>query len=719
MARLPQGPAPRAGLGASGPFTGGPLPEGTRGGPTSTKDIEASVNPHLLALAPAGRLAHCREAWRLLTHDAWVLQTIQGYKLEFTQVPPIQESHSVPTRGHSNQVCEAVSELVKKGAVSQVSPSEVKFLSPFFVVPKKGNKVRPILDLRQLNESVEQNHFKMEGWHSVRDLIQQGDSMIRIDLKDAYLSVPICRQDRPWLGFQEGDRVYRWNVLPFGLRSAPRVFTKLLKPVAAYLRSKGLRIVMFLDDILVMDQSPSLLANQGCLIVNLLQNLGFAVNLEKSVLTPAQDLLFLGLSIDSRRLTLELPGEKLANLLDHLQQRLEQQRITARQVASLAGQLNACLMVLPEGSFYIRNLQTDLRRALQRGTYTTTLTLSRDTRQDLAWWIRALRKTPRGQIKTPPVVQTIQSDSSLQGWGACSEGWTIGHHWTPLQSTWHINVLELMAAFLALQALAKNVSRGSILLELDNTAAVAAINRRGSSCSPQLTRIAHELWSWCWARGISVRAQHIPGHMNTEADQASRRVMDASSWKLCPFTFSRVNCLWGPVHTDLFADFSNHQVRHYYSWKPDPQAAAVDALSQDWTGQGLYAFPPFSLVSRCIAKLQTSNSPLILVAPVWPSQPWYASLLHHSFEEPRLLPQSHDLLRSHDGQVHPMLSTGSLTLAAWRLTNSSKHIANFRSRLHTSLRHHGGGEHSSPTPLAGAGGNAGAIQGLLIPFLPL
>ncbi|KAG0432867.1 hypothetical protein HPB47_020446 [Ixodes persulcatus] len=252
----------------------------------------------------------------------------------------------------------------------------------------------------------------------------------------------------------------------------------------------------------------------------------------------------------------------------------------------------------------------------------------------------------------------------------------------------------------------KEWSRGSILLELDNTAAVAAINRRGSSCSPQLTRIAHELWSWCWARGISVRAQHIPGHMNTEADQASRRVMDASSWKLCPFTFSRVNCLWGPVHTDLFADFSNHQVRHYYSWKPDPQAAAVDALSQDWTGQGLYAFPPFSLVSRCIAKLQTSNSPLILVAPVWPSQPWYASLLHHSFEEPRLLPQSHDLLRSHDGQVHPMLSTGSLTLAAWRLTNSSKHIANFRSRLHTSSRHHGGGEHSSPTPLAGAGGEA-------------
>ncbi|XP_042143214.1 uncharacterized protein LOC121833742 isoform X2 [Ixodes scapularis] len=450
-ARLPQGPVPRAGVWAGSPFTGGPLPEATRGGPTSARDIEATVSPHLLALPPAGRLAYCREAWRLLTHDAWVLQTTQGYKLEFAQVPAIQGLHNVPTRGQSNQVREAVSELVRKGAVSRVPPSEVKFLSPFFIVPKKDNKMRPILDLRQLNESVQHNHFKMEGWHSVRDLIQQGDSMIRIDLKDAYLSVPICHQDRPWLGFREGDRVYRWNVLPFGLRSAPRVFTKLLKPVAAYLRSKGLRIVMFLDDILVMDQSPSLLANQGHLIVNLLQNLGFAVNLEKSVLTPARDLLFLGLSIDSRRLTLELPGEKLANPLDHLQQRLEQPVISARQVASLAGQLNACLMVLPEGSFYIRNLQTDLRRALQRGTYTTTLTLSRDTRQDLAWWIRALRKTPRDQIKTPPVVQTIQSDSSLKGWGACSEGWTIGHHWTPLQSTWHINALELMAAFLALQ----------------------------------------------------------------------------------------------------------------------------------------------------------------------------------------------------------------------------------------------------------------------------
>ncbi|CAN7946271.1 unnamed protein product, partial [Ixodes hexagonus] len=171
--------------------------------------------------------------------------------------------------------------------------------------------------------------------------------------------------------------------------------------------------------------------------------------------------------------------------------------------------------------------------------------------------------------------------------------------------------------------------------------------------------------------GISVRAQHIPGHTNTSADQASRRVMDASSWKLCPQIFHRINCRWGPIHTDLFADFSNYQVRHYYSWKPDPLAAAVDALSQDWTGQGLYAFPPFSLVSRCIAKLQTSKSPLILVAPVWPSQPWYASLLHHSYEEPRLIPHSHHLLCSHDGQAHPMLNSGSLALAVWRLSSSS------------------------------------------------
>ncbi|EEC01214.1 hypothetical protein IscW_ISCW000383 [Ixodes scapularis] len=198
-------------------------------------------------------------------------------------------------------------------------------------------------------------------------------------------------------------------------------------------------------------------------------------------------------------------------------------------------------------------------------------------------------------------------------------------------------------------------------------AAEPAAKRPRSSAAPRTSAQSRSGGQQPFHRGPPFLRLHEGAYLHQghrDKYQASRRVMDASSWKLCPFTFSRVNFLWGPVHMDLFADFSNHQVRHYYSWKPDPQAAAVDALSHDGTGQGLYAFPPFSLVSRCIAKLQTSNSLLILVAPVRPSQPWYASLLYHSYEEPRLLPQSHDLLRSHDGQVHPMLSTGTLILAA-------------------------------------------------------
>ncbi|KAM7313875.1 hypothetical protein ISCGN_003662 [Ixodes scapularis] len=74
-----------------------------------------------------------------------------------------------------------------------------------------------------------------------------------------------------------------------------------------------------------------------------------------------------------------------------------------------------------------------------------------------------------------------------------------------------------------IQALTKKVPQGSILLELDQTAAVAAINRRGRPCSPELARTAHEIWSWCWARRISFRALHNPGRTNTGADQASRR----------------------------------------------------------------------------------------------------------------------------------------------------------------------------------------------------
>lgn len=62
---------------------------------------------------------------------------------------------------------------------------------------------------------------------------------------------------RKYLRFQFDRRLYQFTVLPFGLCTAPYVFTKILKPIVASLRSKGLKSVIYLDDCLLISESYS------------------------------------------------------------------------------------------------------------------------------------------------------------------------------------------------------------------------------------------------------------------------------------------------------------------------------------------------------------------------------------------------------------------------------------------------------------------------------
>ncbi|KZR99751.1 Uncharacterized protein APZ42_004269, partial [Daphnia magna] len=98
-------------------------------------------------------------------------------------------------------------------------------------------------------------HFKMENLESARFLLRKGDWMVKLDLKDAYLTVPVCPSHQKFLRFQWKGRLFQFTCLAFGLAPAPRIFTKILKVVVGFLRKKGLRLIIYLDDILILNVS--------------------------------------------------------------------------------------------------------------------------------------------------------------------------------------------------------------------------------------------------------------------------------------------------------------------------------------------------------------------------------------------------------------------------------------------------------------------------------
>lgn len=156
----------------------------------------------------------------------------------------------------------------------------------------------------------------MEGVHVLTDLLRRrGDWMISIDLKDAYQSVLISVAHRKFLRFRWGNQLYQFQCLPFGLSSAPRTFTNILKPVMALLRWNRIRSIVFIDDILLMAQSREELVQVAQELIQLLQLLGFMINWEKSILNPYQEIIFLGFLVNSLQMVLSLPEEKLQSII--------------------------------------------------------------------------------------------------------------------------------------------------------------------------------------------------------------------------------------------------------------------------------------------------------------------------------------------------------------------------------------------------------------------
>ena len=88
------------------------------------------------------------------------------------------------------------------------------------------------------------------------------------------------------------------------------------------------------------------------------------------------------------------------------------------------------------------------------------------------------------------------------------------------------------------------------------------------------------------------------------ADAESRQRFEPSDWKLHKGVFDQLQKVWGPYNVDLFAAQHNRQLPRYFSFKPDPEAEAVDALAQCWSDLKTYAFPPFALIGRYLRKLE-------------------------------------------------------------------------------------------------------------------
>ena len=679
-----------------------------------------------------GRLYHFLHRWRQVTSDRWVIEVIErGLAIDLVSTPPWQGIIPTPASGRGAEfLTQEVEGMLKKKVVIPIPSSQAweGYFSTYFTVPKKDGGLRPILNLKRFNRYVRVVSFRMETLRSIISITQTGMWLASIDLRDAYLHVPMRQSQCHYLRFSWRGQTYQFTAMPFGLSTAPRAFTKVLQPLLAWLRLRGTTLYAYLDDILLVAMSREDLCQTVVSTVRFLSDMGFIINLKKSDLDPCQDLVYVGARFRTDLGMVFLPKPRLAALVACAQAFLQVGRYkTAQQFLSLLGVMGACIDVVRYARLAMRPVQWYVKdRWTAELGLKFPLIISNELRKHILWWTVESNLQQGVPLHSPPPGMVVTTDASLEGWGAYLHGQGMEPQltqggWSPEETRLHINVLELRAVRLACQKFDAVIGQSSILVESDNTTTVAYLNRQGGVHSRQLDLEVRLFFQWLIPRNIRVTAVYRPGLDNTLADYLSRHRADSREWSLCSRVVSRLFATWGTPQVDLFASQANHKLPLYFSLLPDPRAAGLDALSLCWSNRLLYAFPPQQLLLKVLHKVVVDQAALILVAPKWPRRPWYSHLLHLCCEVPFLLPQRFDLLsQTLPGRgklYHANLST--MHLVAWKLSGDVSVVKAFQRRLWRSQRPPYDHLRDGSTMLDGQVGSAGAVNGVMIPLLPL
>ena len=312
----------------------------------------------------AGKIKHLH-IWKQLTSDRNIIEIVTGIKIEFIKTPV--QTHQSPQTFNGKEMALIKTEVAKLVAktVLVVSHEPDEFLSSIFLRKKEDNTYRLIVNLKQLNEFIAYHHFKMDNLQAAIELMQPGCFMASVDLKDAYYSVPVHKAFQKYIKFMLNGNLYQYTCLQNGLSSAPRLSTKLMKPVYSELRRQGHANLGYIDDSLLYgDTVENFTLNVEATRV-LMESLGFTHHLEKSMFIRMQVIVFWGFILNSISMTVTPAQDKILKSKEYCLSLLSNHAPTIQELAEVIG-------------IIVANFPAN---------YMGQVRLSQISRNDLHWWV--------------------------------------------------------------------------------------------------------------------------------------------------------------------------------------------------------------------------------------------------------------------------------------------------------------------------------------------
>lgn len=508
-------------------------------------------------------------------------------------------------------------------------------VNPLSVVTNSTKK-RFVLDARSsgLNDYIISPKFHLPNMEGIVQLLHRNDFMIKLDLANGFLQLPIRKIEKTYLGFRSpiDGRFGVLNRLPFGLRSAPFLFASFTNAIKqATWQIYRISTEVYIDDwFLANRELASIQADYNC-FVQFLSGLGISIQHEKTE-GPARCITYLGLAIDTTLCQIRLPETKRMKYEKGIVDLITASRPSMADLAKTAGRLVHIASVHRAGAAYIHPLWDILYKDRKQWTRAQLehegLIIDPELNECLSWWKQTL-STPdiKRKIWVSPLdslflwaksstselakhAVTICTDASNDGWGASFGVFTSSGVWSNKQRRNSINWRELKAVNLALESW-DFIRNSPVLLLSDSSTVVAALRKRASN-TKALQDLVKELTTIEQSRNLEVVALHIPGSLNDLPDRLSRGMEVTTSSLL---TFERASA--PPILQNILQMFGmtwndrRNKINLFYRHANilvDPQSCLIAVTT-----------PDIPFLKRQLPVLVNHAYPIFVIVPKIPS----------------------------------------------------------------------------------------------------
>ena len=661
----------------------------------------------------AGRLFASRDIWLAeLDPPAYVRRWLSDGYSEFFPKPVayVRKLNNPSTAQHAPFVTQQVQDLLSIGAVEDVTalqhdPAQVAAILPLTVAEETATRKRRLCwNGGHVNDSLQVPSFKMEHAPKAASILRPGDYLFTVDMKSGYHQIPLKRSFQKYCCFAWEARVYRWRVLPFGLSSAPRAYTKLSRVMLKYWRSQGIRCSNYIDDFLFAAASLSeALALRDKVLADMAR-FGWHISLQKSLLQPGQLALYIGFEfITQGQPTVRVPARKVATVISLIEAALllheQRGRVQGLALARIAGHLQSMRFATAPVSLFTRAIYAWLGGLPWQHSsgmdYTVRRPLTAAAALELQFWRAQLPAWAGMAITQAPFTHVLYTDASGRGWGGVLQRVAsrshepahlfASHMWEAVASEDSVYT-ELLGLRDALLTFSSHLAGQSVLHRTDSVSTYWVVAHAGSRRSERLTVLARAIYLICLQSHIALACEYVGQHMiiRKGADALSRW-QDDSDCALCPLLFAELWHLCGPFDVDRFASSVNVQ-RNPLTGQPlpycsrflEPGTLGMDALTENWAGSMSYAFPPPAILDRVVSLIARQRAHAVLIAPIWHSAIWWPALLALRPRFVELPPRCMPFVPKTSGCLHPMgrsfSSPEKTNFAAFHITFPSPQV---------------------------------------------